>query len=148
MSQVSAALSLPLGDKVRVCLSAAVLLLAWGGVVVVSFDRFRSILLQIGTASERFVPGTPDPKRIAWAVDVADRHLPRSRKCLVRSLTTETLLTMYGYAPEHRIGVNRTDDGAVEAHSWIEHDGEILIGNVKNLSRYEPLPSLGSVDNL
>jgi hypothetical protein len=90
----------------------------------------------------KLVIGSPAPERIAHTVDVTDRNLPGERKCLVRSLSTEVLLRVYDCHFTHRIGVDRTADGAVRAHSWIEHDGDVLIGQLDDLDAFEPLPPL------
>ncbi|WP_092664363.1 lasso peptide biosynthesis B2 protein [Halorientalis persicus] len=148
MPDLRAFLSLPLGDKVRLSLSVFLLLFIWGGVVVMSFNRFRKLLLKIGKAGSSVIPGSPSPGRVARSVDFADRSLPGDRTCLVRSLTAETLLRMYGYVPKHRIGVDKNEKGAVEAHSWIEYNGAILIGDLEDLSRFKPLPSLDEVGHL
>jgi hypothetical protein len=81
------------------------------------------------------VVGSPTPTRIVWAVEAADHDLPGDRTCLVRSLTAETLLRLYGYHPRHQIGVTKTNEG-MEAHSWLEYGSDVLIGDIENLSEY------------
>ena len=131
---------LSLGDHARLLAASGLLVVARVGFVVWSLSGLRNLLLR-AVAVGSVVPGSPRPVRIIWAVDRADRYLPGSRTCLMRSVTSETLLRLYGYAPTHRIGVDRTGDD-VEAHSWIEHDGTVLIGGTGDLSRFEPLPPL------
>ena len=147
MGRLQGFLELSPADEVRVLTSAFLLFVIAVGINVFSFSTVRSVLLRLATASSLVAPGTPSPQWIARIVDISDRHLPGHRTCLVRSLSTETLLYSYGYTPEHRIGVARTGDG-VEAHSWIEYDDSILIGNLDDLSRYEPLPSLDDGNEL
>lgn len=95
-----------------------------------------------------YIPGSPSPERVTWAVDAADRTVPGERTCLVRSLTAETILCLYEYKPVHRIGVDRSNDGEVKAHSWIEYDDEVLIGELENLSDFQPLPPLTGCDEM
>lgn len=142
MSRVDQFAGLSRGDQLRLVAATGLLLVTWGGVIAFSFDRFRCGLLGAGRLGERVLPGTPDPERVARIVDVADRHVPGDRKCLVRSLVTETLLNAYGYEVDHRIGVDRATNDGIEAHSWIEYEGEILIGQLENIERFEPLPPL------
>ena len=131
------------GEKSRLLLSAVLLLGLKVGVVAASFSRVRETCLRSTAVVEKAlpIPGSPPPQGVAWAVAVADRNVPGSRKCLVRSLTTEVLLRLFGHRPVHRIGV-RTDSEEFRAHSWLEYEGEILIGDLADLDRYDPLPPL------
>ncbi|AKG20937.1 lasso peptide biosynthesis B2 protein [Calothrix sp. 336/3] len=82
--------------------------------------------------------------KIVWAVNVATRYLP-GVKCLARALATELIMRRNGYNPELRIGVAKDTTGKLEAHAWIEYQGLIIIGNLSDLSRFMPLPSLVGV---
>ncbi|WP_276253338.1 lasso peptide biosynthesis B2 protein [Halomontanus rarus] len=146
MGRIAGFLAVPVGDKVRLLVATTLLLVVRVGVFVVSFSICRRLLLTPAAALSRLVPGSPTPARVAQAVDIADTHLPGERTCLMRSLTTETLHRLYDHDIDHRIGVDKTDDGTFEAHSWIEHDGEVLIGDLEDISRFEPLPSLNGAD--
>lgn len=140
--RLSTVRSLNVGDIGRLWTATVLLPLFDVAVIGLSFARLREWLLW--TTARIAVPGTPRPERIVWAVTTADRYLPGERKCLVRSLACETLVRMYGHEPEHRLGVDKdTEDGA-KAHSWLEYEGEILIGDLPDLDRYEPLPPLES----
>ncbi|MDS0300234.1 lasso peptide biosynthesis B2 protein [Halogeometricum sp. S1BR25-6] len=141
MSKLSTFLSYRTGDQIRL-LSAVGLLLSLPTVVsTAQFARTRTRLLWMSERVGRLVPGNPTPERIVQTIEVVDRALPGERTCLVRSLTAETLLRLYDYRPIHRIGVEKESD-QVKAHSWLEHQGEILIGDLDDLSRYEALPPL------
>jgi hypothetical protein len=62
--------------------------------------------------------------------------------CLSQALATHILLVRSGYPAQVRIGVAKTDRGRLEAHAWVEGDGQILVGDVAGLSRYVRLPPL------
>ncbi|MFD1633374.1 lasso peptide biosynthesis B2 protein [Haloplanus ruber] len=147
MLRITRFLSLSSGDKFRVLCSALLLLLTSFCIVLLPFSKVRAGLLRISTPDNRRVPGTPPPSRIVWAVNVTEYYLPGSRSCLVRSLAGETLLRLYGYAPTHRIGVNPHSEDGFIAHSWLEYDGDVLIGDLDDLSQYEPLPPLDGGGN-
>jgi len=132
-------------DGPRVLVAVVLLLVAQVGLVVWSLSGLRAVLVHLADRASPLVPGSPSPARTVRAVGVADNRLPGNRTCLMRSLTSETLLRLYGYDPTHRIGVDKAGDD-VEAHSWIEHDGEVLIGGQGDLSRFEPLPPLDERD--
>lgn len=142
MGRLSGFLAASVGDQARLLTAATLLLAVRVGVFVLPTERCRRLLVTPATACARFVPGSPSPARVARAVEVADRNLPGHRTCLMRSLTTEALLRLYDHEVDHRIGVDKTPDGEFEAHSWIEHDGEVLLGDLEDLSRFQPLPSL------
>ena len=142
LSTFRAFLSSRPGDQARVALGAALLVSVSIGFAVGSFSRIRRYLLRLCDLAASVVPGTPSPERVVSAVDAADRHVPGHRTCLMRSLTAEALLRLYGFAPDHRIGVTRERDTEMKAHSWLELRDDVLIGDLEDLSRYEPLPSL------
>jgi len=147
MSRITGFCQLSHGDKARALVAAALLLWIWAGITLFPFDRFRSVLVRVGDAGG-FLPGSPSIGRIARLVDVVDANLPGHRTCLVRSLTTEVLLRAYDHSFRHRIGVEKTTDGDVQAHSWIEYQDEVLIGQVEDMDRYEVLPPLNDGENL
>jgi hypothetical protein len=142
MGRVTTLRSLTLGDVARLSLSVTLLPALYVAVSILPFARLRKG--QLWLTERGRLPGSPDSARIVWAVATADRYLPGERKCLVRSLTTEAVMRLYGYDPTHRIGVDRGDDGGMKAHSWLEYEGEVIIGDVPNLDRYEPLPPLSA----
>lgn len=148
MGRIRSFLSLSVGDKVRLLAAVVLLPVLWIGIVTSKFTAVRTVLLKAAGLCGRFIPGSPSPQRVAWAVKLADRHLPGRRTCLVRSLATEGLLTLYGYEATHQIGVDKAGHGGIEAHSWIEYDGNVLIGDLEELSRYERFPSLDIGDEL
>ena len=141
-SFLQAFLSSSLGDQARVILATALLISVSVGFAIGSFSRIRHGLVRASTTLAPVVPGTPTAERVVSAVDVADRSLPGHRTCLMRSLTAETLLRLYAFTPEHRIGVTTETTDGMKAHSWLELHDTVLIGDLENLSQYEPLPSL------
>lgn len=81
-------------------------------------------------------------KVITWAVEVSTRYMPGRAKCLARALTTQILMRQQGYYPELKIGVAKANSGKIEAHAWIEYQGNVTIGYLTDLYRYIPLPSI------
>lgn len=77
--------------------------------------------------------------KIIWAVMVASRYLPGRVKCLARALTTQVLLEGHGYQAQLRLGVVKSEQG-LEAHAWVESQGRIVIGGLKDIGRYTTLP--------
>lgn len=78
--------------------------------------------------------------KVVWAVRVVSRRMPGKVKCLARALTTQVLLGRHGYQSQIRIGVAKGNQGQLEAHAWVESQGKVIIGGLKDLGRYTPLP--------
>lgn len=148
MGRVRSLLALPADDQLRVLAAAALLASLPAILRLVSFVRVRRALLWGGRQVGRGRRGDPKHARVVSAVGAADSGLPGGRKCLARSLAAEALLRAYGYAPEHRIGVAKEDNGGLKAHSWLELDGDVILGDLDDLSRFDPLPSLDAVERL
>ena len=81
------------------------------------------------------------PERIVWALSVARRFVPHAT-CLSQALAAHVLLAQHGHRAELRIGVSKSAAGRLLAHAWIESEGQVLIGALRDLSRYAPLPPL------
>ena len=136
-------IALPVGDKARILVATILLNILSISISILPFSRVRGVLLRLSTILTRIVPGEPSPAHIARTVDIVDRCVLGDRTCLVRSLSTEMLLALYGYAPRHVIGVSQNSKGELTAHSWLEYEGEILIGEQDDISEFEELPPLG-----
>jgi len=80
--------------------------------------------------------------KVVWAVRVASRYMPGRVKCLAQALTAQVLLERRGYQTQLRIGVAKGEGGQLEAHAWVESQGRIVIGGLKDLARYTTLPTL------
>lgn len=130
------------GEKGRLVLALTGLLAFPVLLSILSFSRLRLLIVRASSLFARVVPGSPSPEHIIHTVEMADYHLLGGRTCLIRSLTAETLLRLYGYSPDHRIGVKKGKEETITAHSWLEIDGRILIGDVNNLSEFDRLPPL------
>ncbi|MDJ0616029.1 MAG: lasso peptide biosynthesis B2 protein [Calothrix sp. MO_192.B10] len=134
-----------LGSQVRrLLLNAFVLLtLVRLGLWLLPFAALQQIITKIRQAN-------PEPEQvkqisveqIIWAVNVSSYYMPGGVKCLARALTTQVLMNRHGYLPELRIGVAKVEGGQLEAHAWVESQGRVVIGNLTDLSRFTPLPSL------
>jgi hypothetical protein len=65
--------------------------------------------------------------------------------CLARSIALARVLGRRGVACDIRIGV-RTNDGQLEAHAWVEHNGQPLNEDESALRTYAPFTEpLGSL---
>jgi len=106
---------------------------------------FKTLLQLLASISQ----ATPEPQevdqnsanKIVWAVNIASRYMPGGVKCLARALTTRVLLSRRGHSANLRIGVAKGKEGQLEAHAWVESQGQVVIGHLGDLSRFIPMPS-------
>ncbi len=111
------------------------------GLWLLPFQTLRQILARISQANpvgeHKYCPPTTD--KIVWAVNLSSRYMPGGAKCLARALTTQVLMGRHGYSPQLLIGVAKGDGGQLEAHAWVESQGQVVIGHLRDLSRFTPL---------
>ena len=77
-----------------------------------------------------------------WAVEAAGRRLLSRNPCLPKALAVLILFRRGGEPAELRLGVNREADGPVQAHAWIESEGQVVIGGDVPIETYTRLPDL------
>jgi Transglutaminase-like superfamily len=79
--------------------------------------------------------------RVAWAVTVASRYVPMGT-CLIQALAAQALLEWRGHTASLYIGVAKGAAGQLEAHAWVEAEGQIVVGDTDDRSHFTPLPPL------
>jgi hypothetical protein len=112
------------------------------GLWLLPFDTVRRILARLtprGIEVRRI--GCFPAERLAWAVRVVSRFVPRAT-CLTQALAAHILLNREGYASALQIGVSKDEKGAFEAHAWLESQGKVVIGE-HEAGKYAPLACLG-----
>ena len=108
----------------RLFVATAVLLAACAAALrVAGFARIRRWLTQL--SRHRRVALDVAPSRLANLVNAASTRLPVPCSCLTRSLVLDAMLRQRGVESDLRIGV-RLVEGPLEAHAWIEVDGQPL----------------------
>ena len=71
--------------------------------------------------------------------------MPGGALCLARALTAQVLLEQQGCWPVLHIGVAKSEKGELQAHAWLEIDGQVVIGGLSDLARYQPLTTLSRI---
>ena len=79
--------------------------------------------------------------QIIWSVEAASNYLPLTKSCLVKSIVGQILLAQYGCKSNLCIGVRRNEK-ILDAHAWLEIEGEVVIGKTNLITDYVKLPSL------
>lgn len=114
------------------------------GLWLLPFRTLLKLLTKISQPTNAQITNKVTVGKIVWTVNAASRYMP-GVMCLARALTTQVLMSRYGHSGQLRIGVAKTERGKLEAHAWVEHQGRVAIGNLQDLSRFIPLPSLEGV---
>jgi transglutaminase superfamily protein len=110
------------------------------GLWLLPLQQVRRLLAR-ALSARRPRQSRPSVERIVWAVSAAQRVVPRAT-CLPQALAAEALLLRTGYAADLRIGVVMTAPGRLVGHAWVEQDGRVVLGDMRDLSSYAPLPPL------
>jgi hypothetical protein len=110
------------------------------GLHIFRFQTLREIL-SIASLMRRFSgePAQDSLERVVWSIEKSSCYLPRSINCLPRALAAQVMLTQRGHDVEVIIGARRNQQRRLNAHAWVEHQGKVIIGNMKDLSQYSPL---------
>lgn len=112
------------------------------GLWLLPFQTVRRWLQRIAPANTTDQTGDPHLiRQVAWAVRVTSRYVPAAT-CLTQALATRILLSRRNQPSTLRIGVAKNAQGRLMAHAWIEIQGQIIIGNLPNLTDFTPLPAL------
>ena len=82
---------------------------------------------------------------IVWSVTMASLYTPGGAKCLVKALATQLLLNRYGYPHQLHIGVAMGETNTVEAHAWIEYQGQVIMGALQDLHRFQSFSNAGVI---
>jgi hypothetical protein len=136
MKRIRKFLQLSRPDKVLLIRTIFVLAVVTLGLRIFPWLKLQSLLLKLANRLSQFVPSRPlSAQRIAWAVQVAGRHVPNVT-CLQRALAAQLLLAWGASPGTFQIGVARDEDGNLEAHAWVTSEDGIIIGGVHDQDRF------------
>ena len=112
------------------------------GLWLLPFRRLRNLVSEIGQRSVRSHNAmVMSIDRIAWCVRAASQCVPGAT-CLTQALSGQVLLARRGYPTRLQIGVSKKSREELEAHAWLECDGQIVLGDHGFLEVYTPFPFL------
>lgn len=97
--------------------------------------RFRE-----GPIGDKPLPA-PAVFKIVWAVSAAARRVPKAT-CLTQALATQIMLGRRGHRTTLQLGIMKSEAGKMDAHAWLERDGQVVIGlndTFEHLTRLPPL---------
>lgn len=110
------------------------------GLTLSSYRALRGVLPRLIGAPQRAEAPLDERtvNRIVWAVMTSSRAIPGAT-CLTQAIAAQTMLARRGEEARVHIGVAKNADkaGKFEAHAWVEHAGQIIIGGTpEELARY------------
>jgi hypothetical protein len=134
--------SLDRTQRRRVCEAAGLMLVIWCGLHVVRYSMLRTLLRRYAAA----MPAASEADAradvvlsIRRAVGGVARRLPFAGSCLVQALTADALLRRHCIESRLVIGVRRTQTSSIEAHAWVDSDGDIVVGDIDSLADFSDL---------
>lgn len=139
--------SLPRSDQ-RLVLEAAIWLVSIAcGLRILPYPALRNLLDRL--AHPRRTSGVPlgdhasVAARVSWAITAAAR-VPFLRTCLVQAMSAEVMLRRRSVDARFQVGAKRPQAGEpLEAHAWIELDGQTVVGHLPNHAEYFALSHHG-----
>jgi Transglutaminase-like superfamily len=132
-------LNLPGPRKLLLPCSFAVVAVVRASLWILPFKLIVRILDRIAPAPELGVPGERGTiEEITWAVPAVSRYVPQA-SCLTQALSGKFLIAVYAKrAVELEIGVRFDEQKRFEAHAWLIHEGDIILGG-PGAELYTPL---------
>jgi hypothetical protein len=92
--------------------------------------RTTARVLAVVTPSPKRIVRNVEPKDVARTVEGVAGRIPIKTTCLAEALVCKALLEKCGFQTDLQVGVAKTGD-ALEAHAWLVHRGEVLVGATK-----------------
>jgi hypothetical protein len=134
---------LPMADKLMLVKMFFLLAAIKVGLALLSFQQLRGLLDRLAVSfGKRRANDLPEQQRIVWAATVAGVALLGSKACLAQALAVQFLYHRRGQPAQLCIGVRRDPKGGLQAHAWVESQGQTVIGGGQSLLAYTPFPSL------
>ncbi|AFZ26451.1 hypothetical protein Cylst_4359 [Cylindrospermum stagnale PCC 7417] len=141
MNNLSKLLGLDSQKRQLLISTFVLLLLVRLGLFLLSFKTLQKLLSSISNAKPKCQEKHHiSIDKIIWAVEVSSHYMP-GVKCLARALTCQFFMSRHGYTSNLCIGVAKGEQGELKAHAWLENQGQVVIGNVTNLSNFSQLAS-------
>ncbi len=75
--------------------------------------------------------------RVAFFIPRIAQRVPWRSDCLVQALAGQSWLRAEGICSEIVVGTARSTDGTFEAHAWLRHGNDVILGG--DIARFEPL---------
>ena len=134
-------LALPWRGKWLYLNTAFWLLVVKAGLYLLPFERLRGWLARFD--------GPPKPadreemRAIIQAIERIGQWLaPLRINCLPQALVGQRLLGRRGFDVQLKIGVLKHPGDRLAAHAWLEYEGQVILGDLRNLGQFTSFPTL------
>lgn len=146
MRSIRKFLRLPITDQCLLIESAFLLGAVRVALWLLPFQVLRRLLARITRmSSQQRTSNDRSLEQVVWAVGTASHYIPQASTCLTQALVAQVLLGRRGHPAHLRIGIARDAAGQLQAHAWVESGGKIVLGDLQDLWRYNPLPPLEDI---
>ena len=114
---------------------------------ILPFRWIHRLILRYNKLASQGDLMTPGARAVVEMVNRASHYVPGA-SCLTRAITAQILLDRRKIATTLHIGVmkptrlSNQDREDLLAHAWLEHNGEVIVGDTADRERYVPLPVL------
>jgi hypothetical protein len=115
--------------------------LFFASVILVPVVRMRMRMWLDGRSNDGAAGSDATPEIVEWAVQSVAKRTLYDKPCLTQSLVVSHHLRRAGYDPVIRFGVRKSGE-ALDAHAWVEVNGEVVSGGRRAPEIYTPLTSL------
>lgn len=131
-------------------LIAEAMLLTWLARLAVRLIPFSWIVRWIEhKASSHQSAKIPEPALIyslRRAVKTASRNALWKSVCMQQSLAMYSMLSRRGYGSTLRMGAKINPEGKIEAHAWLESNGQVILGE-DGMAGMTPLARFGDMQS-
>ena len=137
--------ALPADDRRLVMQAALLLVVAWAGLRVASYQRVLRLLERRGRRGAGMDAETA-AERTGWAVEAAAKRSPMPMTCLGRALAAHGMLRQRGLPSQLRLGVRvrgARPARALESHAWVQCGNRLVVGQLPDLDSYSMLSAPG-----
>lgn len=110
--------------------------LFWLALRTMGFARLQARLQDSRVIKSAAPMNQNEIRALGELVNIAARHHPLPATCLSRSLLLRWLLHRRGISTELRLGA-RLADGKLDAHAWVEWNGEPVNDETDIASRFQ-----------
>jgi hypothetical protein len=110
---------------------------------VLPYQRVLESLARLAQSRSSRRRSCHSPEQLVWAVRRASLAVPGAT-CLAQALAGQLILILHGYDCMLRVGFGRGDEGRLDGHAWLEHEGRVVLGDDGNLARYTLSADLNS----
>jgi hypothetical protein len=118
------------------------LLAVKAGLYLLPFERLRGWLARFDAPTGKPVE-MEEMRAIIEAIERISQVLaPLRINCLPRALVGHRLLGRKGFNVQLKIGVLKHPSDRLAAHAWLEYEGQVILGDLRNLGQFTSFPTL------